>query len=882
MTIPLLTTKLYIPPPQPNLVARPRLVERLEQGLHLGHKLSLISAPAGYGKTTLLSAWWAAGRDGDRTLAWLSLDRGDDGPLRFFTYFVAALERVGVEIDAELGQALAAGQLPPQDVLIATLVNDLARIKTACLVALDDFQWIQDRQILAVLEGLLTHRPPQLHLVLITREDPALPLARWRARNQLTEIRAADLRFRENEVAQFLKGSIDLDLSNKDLAQLTERTEGWAAGLQLAALAMKSPLSPEGGEDPAAFVKSLSGSHRFILSYLTDEVLKRQPPEVQTFLLQTSILSQLNGALCDAVTGRQESATLLESFLAANLFLVPLDDEGHWYRYHHLFAELLGAQLRRTEPEETSELHSRASRWFETEGMAAEAIEHAIAAGDFDRLIELLEAHLWRLLNQGHVRRIEAWIEGIPGERRVHSPRVSLDLAWMYLLRGNFEMVVPHWQQAATALEGMPEETALQAESLALEANLMQAQGKIAEALEAGRRALELIDPDDVRVAGLASLALGGAHRQAADFDAALEALQRAIQASQAAGDSVTTMLAVSHLTLMCLQHGRLRLADETASQALAWLDHSAAAPPPIAGSVYGALGRIYYEWNQIGKARDHLQRGIRLGTFTGHNASIIYAKVNLAQLLQTEGDCAGAEETLDEAATLFQQGAPGWVRPDLIAQRVELLAAQDQLEEAEAMLRQSGVTVGAKVTHRTDALHLAWLRLLSTQGAAEANQLARRIVASAEAGQRHGTLLRALVLGALLPAEDVETRRDWLARAVSIAEPAGYVRTFVDEGPSLAAALRQLDRSDYVAHLLDQFALEPAPAAAGDLVEPLTERELEVLRLLEEGLTYAETADRLVVSINTVRYHIKEIYGKLGVSRRAHAVERAQELGYL
>lgn len=633
----LLPTKLYVPPPQPNLVARPHLIERLEQGLHLGQKLTLISAPAGYGKTTLVSAWWATMRDRGRKLAWLSLEQADDEPLRFFTYLVAALERAGVAIDPELGQALAAGQLPPRDVIVATLVNDLMDLDTACIVALDDFQAIQDQDILTLLEGLLTHRPPQFHLVLLTREDPALPLARWRARNQLTEIRAADLRFREDEVAQFLHDSIGLDLSNEDLAQLTERTEGWAAGLQLAAIAMRCPLSPEGQKDPARFVESLSGSHRFILSYLTEEVLKRQPEDVQSFLLQTSILSKLNGALCDALTGRSDSAALLESLLSANLFLVPLDDEGHWYRYHHLFADLLQTQLRRPEAEQVKELHSRASRWFETEGMPAEAIDHAIAAGDFDRLIDLLEAHLWRLLNQGFVRRIEAWIDEIPPEQRVLSPRVSLGLAWLYLLRGNFEMVIPHWQQAATALEDMPEETDLQVESLALEANLMQTQGKVAEALEAGRRASDLIDPDDDRVAGLANLALGGAHRQRADFDPALEALQRAIQASQAAGGSVTTMLAVSHLTLMCLQHGRLRLADRTASQALAWLGHSAAPTPPIVGSVYGALGRVYYEWNQIDEARDHLQHAIRLGTFTGHNASIIYAKVNLAQLLQTE-----------------------------------------------------------------------------------------------------------------------------------------------------------------------------------------------------------------------------------------------------
>jgi LuxR family maltose regulon positive regulatory protein len=876
---PLLAAKFFRPTLPPQQVARTALVAHLQAGLEAAHPLSLISAPAGYGKSTLAAQWLA---QVERPVAWLSLEAIDDEPLRFFNYFVAALQRLDPQIGAELAPALAAGQLPPPEVLLTTLVNDLVRAETPGLVALDDFQSIQDQDILHALQGLLTHRPPHFHLLLITREDPALPLARWRAKNRLTEIRAADLRFDVEETARFLRGGMGLNLAERDMARLVERTEGWAAGLQLAALAMQSPLSPRGRADPAAFVRSLSGSHRFILSYLTEEVLKRQPPAVQEFLLRTAILSQLNGDLCDALTGRDDSAALLETLLAANLFLIPLDEEGRWYRYHHLFADLLRTELRRTHPDGIPALHRRASRWFEAHHRPAEAIEHALAAEDFERVMVLLETHLWHLLIEGATGRIEGWMEVLSAEQRIRSPRVSLGLAWMYLLRGQFEGVIPYWQRAAAALADEPDRTALRAECLALEANLRQFQGDVHAALKAGQRALALVKPEDRRVVGLANLALGGAHRQAGDFAPALEALQNTIRASQVAGDAVSVMLAISHLTLMSLQHGRLHLAADVAAQALAWLKRAAPAPPPIVGAVYGALGRIHYEWGRVEEARAHFERGIHLGTLSGHTASVIYAQVNLAQLAQAAGDLPAAEKRLAEAEALFQRGGPDWLRAALIAGQASLQVAQGRLVEAEAALRRSGVTMETPVTHRTDALHLAWLRLLAAQRSPQADELARRIVRAAEAGERDGTRVQALVLGALLPTADVETRRDRLARALALAAPEGYVRTFVDAGPPLAALLRQMECTPYVERLLTHFPTLRGADAGGALVEPLTEREWEVLHLLDEGLTYAEIAAQLVVSINTVRYHVKALYGKLGVRRRSDAVERARTVGLL
>ena len=480
---------------------------RLNAGLAAGHPLTLIAAPAGYGKTTL-AAQWAAQLD--QPVTWLALEEADDDPLRFCTYLVAALQRVHPAIGAELLPALLAGQLPPQAALVADAAQRsrrrAARLNPSGLrrpegfgdplvCVLDDFHAIQDPAILAVLQSLLAHRPSGLHLALVTREDPALPLARLRARDQLTEVRAADLRFDKVETAAFLRDGMGLALSEADLARLATRTEGWAAGLQLAGLSL------QGRANPAAFVETLSGSHRFILGYLTEEVLARQPAGVQEFLLDTSILARLNGDLCDAVTGLTGSATLLERLLAANLFLVPLDDEGRWYRYHHLFAELLQGKLRRGDGERAAELHRRASQWHAGHAMPVEAIGHALAAGDHGRVVELLEDSGWTLLNQGYARTMGEWLDRLPEEWRGQSPRINLDFAWMHLLRGSLDQAWPRLAQAEAAFAYLDPASApargLQVECLALRANLLQAQGQAADAVDIASRALAGVAPDD-------------------------------------------------------------------------------------------------------------------------------------------------------------------------------------------------------------------------------------------------------------------------------------------------------------------------------------------------------------------------------------------------
>jgi LuxR family maltose regulon positive regulatory protein len=864
------------------------LLQRLNEGLASGSLLTLISAPAGYGKSTLAAEWVA---QVDRPVAWLSLEEADDEALRFWTYFLAALQSLKPGLGAESAAALAAGQLPPQEALLGELVNGLSALEQPCLCVLDDFHHIQDPAVLNLLQGLLAHQPPQFHLALVTREDPPLPLARLRAQRLLTDVRLAELRFSSSEIEQFLHSVMGLELSAQQLAHLEERTEGWISGLQLAGLAMQSAAASSGRDAVAKLIESLSGGHRFFLAYLTEEVLKLQPVEVQDFLLRTSILSKMTGELCEAVTGMPAGAARLEAMLAANLFIIPLDSEGSWYRYHHLFAELLSTQLRRHHAMELPELHQRASRWFEMQQMPSEALEHALAAGDYLHAVDLLEKHAWSLLNQGYVRKVEAWVGLIPPELLASSPRAYLDFAWMHMLRGGFRHVPPYLLQAEAAVRSLTpdahETLNLQAECLALQSNLLQTQGDPAGSLQAAKQALQLASPDNVRVTGLAWLGYGAAQRTRGNFDEAFAALRQAVAASQRSGDVVTGMLAVSHLTLMALQYGRLRLAAEVALQSLAHLEAAGGPLPPIVGAGYGALGQIYYEWNRLDEARQHLLEGIRLGAYSGHNASVIYSKTTLARLHQAEGDLEAAVRLLEEAAALFERGAPGWVRPGLLACQVRLRLAQGDLAAAEALLLQSGVAAGDEITHQTDAIHLAWLRLMSARKDAAALALAQRLRASAQAGHRDGTLLQTLVLGALIQAGKPEAARSWLEPALDLARQESYWRVLLDEGAPLAALLQRLGETSLLALFPGVVSAERRSVDAPEqrlqpLIEPLSERELEVLRLLAAGLTYDEIAEKLVVSLNTVRFHVKSIYGKLGVDKRARAIQAAREAGLL
>ncbi len=915
MALPLLTTKLYIPPPRSNLVARAHLVERLNEGLHLGHKLTLVSAPAGFGKTTCISEWVSAL---DCPIAWLSLDSVDDDPGRFFTYFVAALQKVDENLGREIEGVLRSGQLPPCEIISTTLINEILGLEGQFLLVLDDFQVIQDHFILQVLETLITNLPHSLHLVLLTREDPSLPLARLRANNQLTEIRASDLRFDSHDASRFLNEVMGLSLSQADIAVLENKTEGWIVGLQLAGLSVRDRT------DPSDFIATLSGSHRFILGYLTEQVLGQQPEEIQHFLLQTSILDKLSGDLCNAVTGRTDSHSLLEQLFNANLFLIPLDDEQQWYRYHHLFADLLRDRQNARHKDETSELHQRASRWYAQADMASEAIQHALDATDYAMAVDLLEKHATGMIMRGYAKTVDGWVQMIPQEWRSPSSRTNLAFAWMHALRGTYAQAFLYIEQLQAAFQaGEEQNPAIKAEWLVLQSLMLNMHGKPTESMVLVNQALEIAPQEDSRVRSLVYWGLAGVYHLMADHTRAVEAYQMAIQYGRAAENSIAEMMSIAGLTSMALEHGQLHLAFEIASQAVDRIERSGVLPP-ISAVAYGALGQVHCEWHQLEQARGHILRAIELSALGGYNTGAIYYRILLSRLLQIEGDLDAAAQENQQAADLAQVEAPPDVREEVIAQQVRVYLAQDRLAAAEMAFRGQGFSFEDKftfpdlapdqgITHSVGLLYNSALRVLlykarTGRGLVDLKhgiEFTDRLISRALQGHYVVVALEALLLRAQMHAAlgDGQSSQADYARALELAEPEGFISVFVEQNPPIAEALANLmknnqlgtvqpnyvKRMHFIRSILAAFPKpQPSDATHGErfasntLVEPLTNRELDVLRLMAQGLKYKEIAARLFVSLNTVRFHVKAIYGKLDANNRTKAVEIARRLNIL
>ncbi|MBN1372752.1 MAG: AAA family ATPase [Anaerolineaceae bacterium] len=891
----LLATKLHQPALPPQRVHRLALVRRLDEGLQAGHCLSLISAPAGFGKTTCVLEWLAAL---PRPAAWLSLDSADNDPARFFTYLAAALHKIDPSLGRDIEGTLQSGQLPAPEAIAAALVNDLLQARQPFILVLDDFHLIQEPAVLHTFETLLANLPPQIHLVIITREDPQLPLARLRAHNRLTEIRAADLRFSGTDTAAFLNEVMGLSLALDEVVELESRTEGWIVGLQLAGLSMR------GNSDPAAFINKLSGSHRHILNYLTEEVLQRLPEDLHTFLLQSSILDKLHGDLCDAVTGRSDSGQLLERLLTANLFLIPLDNEQQWYRYHHLFADLLRSYLTRLGKTQVAGLHQRAAAWYAQAGFSGEAIQHALDAEDYPLALSLLEANIMPLLMRGYARTVESWLKSFPPEALPSSPRTELAFAWMYLLRGNYPLVDLHLDRAGQALAALGEAPdSLNAELLCLRSNLSFVKGLPQEGIQQAQRAIELASPDDHFLLGSAYMGLGGAYRLMGDYPRLQHSYRQAIHHNRLAGNFLPEMLAVSAVTLSAILYGQLSVALEESLQAIQQMENSVSSYPPISATVYGAVGLVYYERNLLDDIRELFAKSHRLSRLSGHNAGVVYGKILVSRCEQAAGRLEEAEHAAREALDLLALGAPVWIAPEVAEQQVRILLARDQPAAAEAILVQFGlkyensICIPGRLEYQADPLYLSALRLALHRGRlrTESNSirsalaLADVLIEAAAADLRNGTLLKTLVLRAhvnILMGHPAAAQDD-LLRAMEIGEPEGYIRSFLDEGPALIPLLKQAylvsPQKAYILRLLDAFGVPAATGrTAAQLPEPLTEREAEVLRAIAEGLKYEEIATRLYISLNTVRFYVKTIYGKLGVNNRTRAVDKARRLGII
>ena len=904
MAGPLLATKLHVPRRPRSLVARPRLGERLSRGAESA--LTLVSAPAGFGKTTLLTQWLAAVAADGRSVAWLSLDQRDNDPELFWTYLVGALKTAAQGTGASALSLLQPPQ-PPTEAGLATLLNDLDALPDDVVLVLDDYHVIEARGVQEGMAFLLEHLPPQIHLVIASRADPALPLARLRGRGELVEIRAADLRFTPNEAAAYLNEVMGLVLTAPDVAALEERTEGWIAALQLAALSL------QGREDIATFIAGFAGDDRYIVNFLAEEVLQRQPEHVQQFLLQTSILDRLSGRLCDAVTGQDGGQAKLAALERGNLFLVPLDDRRRWYRYHQLFADVLQARLLDEQPGDLPGLHRRASAWYEQNGEPPEAIRHALAAGDFGRAADLVEQAIPAMRRTRQEVAVHDWLRALPEELVRVRPVLSVGLAGALLAEGELDGVETRLQDAEELLDttagirqGPP---APAAEMVVVDdegfrrlppmielyrAALALALGDVPGTVRHARRALELSPGDEHLGRAAAAGLLGLAFWASGDLEAGHSAYAECMAGLRRAGHIADTFGCAIALADIRLTQGRLGEARRTYEQTL----QRAAEPggPVLRGTadMYVGLSELHRERNELPAAMQNLLRSQQLGEHNGLPQNRYRWRVAMARIRQAEGDLNGALDALGEAERLYVGDFFPNVRP-VQALRARVLVAQGKLGEALGWARERGLSAEDDLSYLHEFEHITLARVLLARYAAEraegaiqeATQLLDRLLRAAGEGQRTGNVIEILVLQALAhQAEgDPPAALASLQRAVTLAQPEGYVRIFADEGPPMAPLLRAVAKQGtapgYVRRLLAAVSrTEDSTPASQELIEPLSARELDVLRLLGTDLDGPEIARELVVSLNTMRTHTRNIYAKLGVSNRRAAVRRAQELG--
>ncbi len=898
MTPSLLTTKFYVPSVRPEVVPRPRLLERLNAGLI--RKLTLVSAPAGYGKTTLVSAWL---RSTDLPVAWLSLDQGDNDPIRFFTYLVAALQEIDAQMGRSVQERLEAPQLHPIESLVAMLINDIATAPRRFALVLDDHHTITERAIHEGIGLLVDRQPIQMHLVIATRQDPPLPISRLRARGEMTEIRRQELRFTAEEAATFLNKSLGLDLSASEVAILDERTEGWIAGLQLAGLSMQGRDT----ESLARFIDEFSGRHHFILDYLTDEVLGRQPEPIQTFLLQTCILDRMCGPLCDELIGQRagsegalpgDGQATLEKLQRANLFVVPLDDERQWYRYHQLFAQLLRARLRETHPGREIELHRQAATWYEENGLGNDAVRHATATQDDAWAAAVIERAILKLdtWSSADITSVLGWIRALPDEIVHTRPWLRLFMSRTLYITGHREATDQMLQELEKWLQDnadLPEAERLLNLVVADRAGYASVHGELRQARELAERMLAQAPKSDVLTRVRAMAILGMAHYRAGAMVEAQQAFSRAAETGREE-DGIRFAIGpvVSNLAEIEFIQGHLRSAWQTCQQAIETgiVDGKRHATTGFAGL---EQAKILYEWNDLEAAEHSLLEGLDLLRRGGIGEHFGNMYAVLAQIRQAQGDRVGARSAIQQAVQIAESVRIRRLSIQALAYQTRIWLAQGQLELARRWAKDYGQTGETEYLREFEDLTLARVMLADGQ-AHEALFLLDSLLRGAQAAGRGGRVIEVRALRALAQHAQGHTNRavDDLARALELAEPEGFVRTFVDEGEAMATLLRQAASRGiapaYASKLLAVFRASESQGPttpsldAQPLVEPLSDRELEVLDLLAKGLTNAEIAQQLVVSLPTVKSHTRSIYGKLGVHSRKQAVAQARDLGIL
>ena len=880
----------------------------------LARGLILVCAPAGFGKTTLLADWI---RRSGRSVAWLSIDAGDNDPARFWRHAAAALERLLPGISRRVDRLLGPTAPPSFEGLVAALINEVAAQPGEVVLILDDYHLIDSQPVHASLAFLLEHLPRGLQLVLASRSDPPLPLARLRARGQMAELRVAELRFTPDEAATLLSEAVgpNLTLPDTAMAALAARTEGWAAGLQLAALSLR------GQTDVAGFVATFSGSHRYILDYLTEEVLELQPEQLRTFLLETSVLERLSGALCDAVTGRTDGQAMLEAIERANLFLVPLDEVRGWWRYHHLFADLLRARLQLQQPSKIPILHRAAASWCERHGLTDDAVRHALGAGDTAWAARMIERHVDGLILRGEQRTVEEWVAELPEELVRSRPRLLLPLAIMALIRVDVEAVEVPLDAAERAFADASDEpfessvgaaasmvTNVPAAIAASRANLAFLRGDAERATTFAARAQALLGEGEWMMERLTRTNLAMADWLSGRLPQAERAFTSNVAQLQAAGEIFSAAWSGHQLGEVQRALGSLDAALATYRQTLEITAELGQPALPFAGIAYVGMAEVAYQRGELDSARRYVTDGIALCRDLSYAQALATGLSTLAWIQLVEGDSAGALDAVTEAMRLAP--SPGLLNP-APTRHVRLLLAQGGVAAAIKWTNERGLSTEDSVSYAREAEYLVLVRVLLAQDRPDqALAILKQVHAAAAAQGRLGSLIEVLALTSL-----AETARGneagaiaVLASALTLAWPQGYIRALADEGPAMGALVGRLladqrkERSagrgiplDYLGRLVrafDEQAVRSAPPGAlraaqsvpvgASLIEPLSDRELEVLRLLAAGKQNREIADELWVALDTVKKHVSHILVKLGAGNRTQATTRAREIGLL
>ena len=876
---PLITTKLYRPRPRPDWIPRPRLLACLDEGLAAGRRLSLISAPAGFGKTSLASAWVASL---ERPVAWLGLGAEENDLIRFWTYLVAALQSVSPELASGLPTLLRATPPAPLETVIASLVNEIAAEMPDCVLVLDDLHLLQSPDVQQSLVGLVNYQPANLHLLITTRSDPALPLARLRGRRQMNELRADDLRFEPNETGRFLREQLSISLSEEEIDQLQARTEGWVTGLQMAALSLRQH------PDPGQLVTELGGTQRYILDYLMEEVLAGVPADLQTFLLETSILERLCGPLCAAVTGRVESQALLEQLESDNLFLRPLDDQRHWYRYHRLFADLLQARAANLPAERQAELHRQASRWLEANNLLDDAVRQAKAGGDLVRVAELIGRHGLDLLLIGELTTLETWIQFLPEEMVSQDCCLAVLHAWVLLLTGRLQTLAEQLAQIE------PHQAELCSRELighlltirgyaAMHAGDVQAAAALIE------EALSYLSPTSQGIQAVAHFVLGGAAMTQGQTERAADSMDKAAHLGKSGRNVHLAVAAINALAGIRSRQGRLQEAEQIAQEGLALASDARGNPLPIAGGILGELAELAFERNDLPAALELAQEAVEQGARWGNADSWGQALLTCLRIQQACGQSDEANETLNEVERLARgrlAGSP--VLGNLPAPRAWLHLKQNRLAAAAEWAR-------TPLPEHANSLncHFWIIRaeiLLALDRPAEALTDLDTFLAACRAAGFVTPLISGLVLQAL--ALQVSGRSDEalasLQEALELAAPRGILRRLIEPGPVIIPLLREAEQRriqpELVARLLTLLETDApiATTAGAALADPLSERELEVLQWVAEGLTNREIAGRLYIAASTVKSHLNAILRKLDASNRTQAVAEARARGLL